>query len=352
MLVANCTSTDDSEQVAISALDESLARDLKIGAIFVVFIASCLGVVVPRIIKAIVPAETDLLSSTPWLCLKSVSAGVILSVAAIHLLPDAVATLQEAMPEMEYPLGYAMCVLGIMITLGSELLAVACMSIVDSKDQDGGAYGAQLIEPSNKVIADDEEPTSRVQHVEMVHHDHDSHTHEHVHEHVHASHIITETNSKTKLFLKLYVMECCIAIHSVIIGVALGSLSGNEITQIRALMAAFSFHQFFEGVSIGSAFCEISVSYPRLSYILLSLFAITVPIGIIIGMYAEKSITGEIVSGIFNAIAAGSLIYAALVEMITEDFSTVGKNNNVTKVLMFFSLCVGNVALAVIAMWA
>ena len=326
------------QEDTVTDSDTLMARDLKIWGIFVVFVASCVGVLFPRIVKATFPTETDFLSTAPWLCLKSVSSGIVLSLAVIHLLPDAVLSLQEAIPEMEYPLGYAMCIVGIMINIGSELLAVACMNIVDDNKEQDGAYGTQLVEPAARVAA------------KSI--DHEDHYCQHVHEHVHASHIITDTNSKTKLFMKFYIMECCIAIHSIIIGVAFGSMSGNELAEIRALMVAFVFHQFFEGISIGSAFCELSDVNQTLSFLLLSIFAITVPIGIIIGMFVKTSATGLIVSGIFNAIAAGSLIHNALVEMIDEDFSTIKKSSSFLKLAMFLSLCTGNLLMAVIAMWA
>lgn len=52
------------------------------------------------------------------------------------------------------------------------------------------------------------------------------------------------------------VLESGIAFHSVLIGIALG-VSDSPCT-IRPLLAALTFHQFFEGVALGSCLLQAS----------------------------------------------------------------------------------------------
>ena len=51
------------------------------------------------------------------------------------------------------------------------------------------------------------------------------------------------------------VLETGIALHSVLIGIALGV--SNSPCTIRPLLAALTFHQFFEGVALGSCLLQV-----------------------------------------------------------------------------------------------
>ena len=57
----------------------------------------------------------------------------------------------------------------------------------------------------------------------------------------------------------MQVLETGIAFHSVLIGIALGV--SNSPCTIRPLLAALTFHQFFEGVALGS--CLLQVGCPE-----------------------------------------------------------------------------------------
>lgn len=52
------------------------------------------------------------------------------------------------------------------------------------------------------------------------------------------------------------VLEMGIALHSVLIGIALGV--SNSPCTIRPLLAAITFHQFFEGIALGSCLIQAS----------------------------------------------------------------------------------------------
>lgn len=57
--------------------------------------------------------------------------------------------------------------------------------------------------------------------------------------------------SDPRALLKAYVLEGAIAVHSIIMGVSLGSMQEDELDNIKILMIAYAFHQFLEGISLG-----------------------------------------------------------------------------------------------------
>jgi solute carrier family 39 (zinc transporter), member 1/2/3 len=95
-----------------------------------------------------------------------------------------------------------------------------------------------------------------------------------------------------------------------------------------SLLIAVTFHQLFEGLSLGIRIASLPASSNRttsLKAVLAVLFAITVPIGISIGLLTlrRNGVNGpqlQFVQGIMSAVSAGMLVYAACVEMLAGDF--------------------------------
>lgn len=150
--------------------------------------------------------------------------------------------------------------------------------------------------------------------------------------------------------VKLYVLEIAIAIHSVIIGFGFGATDTSRGTDIEVLMIAFCFHQFFEGVGL-----SVAVSHSSLDVSMVTkfgiFFAVTFPIGVILGLFVSVSEAQQLMQGIANALAAGILIQASLVEMISVDFNDERlKGFYLLKLLMFFCLVGGFVAMSALAL--
>jgi zinc transporter 1/2/3 len=75
-------------------------------------------------------------------------------------------------------------------------------------------------------------------------------------------------------------------IHSLVIGLTLAITSGSDFT---SLLVAVTFHQLFEGLSLGIRIASLPAPkgrVPWLRAVLAVLFAITVPVGISIGLLA------------------------------------------------------------------
>ncbi|KAM3551702.1 hypothetical protein MY1884_004137 [Beauveria asiatica] len=125
-----------------------------------------------------------------------------------------------------------------------------------------------------------------------------------------------------KMSANITLLEGGILFHSVFVGMTLSiTVDGFVI-----LLIAFVFHQAFEGLGLGSRIA--AVPYPRGSirpWLLVVAFGITAPLGQAIGLgvrnsYDPNSAFGLIIVGVFNAISSGLLIYAALVDLLAQDF--------------------------------
>jgi len=111
----------------------------------------------------------------------------------------------------------------------------------------------------------------------------------------------------------VFLSEASISVHSVLIGLALGITTGDEIVP---LLIALTFHQFLEGVAIGTAAIYAGMKI-RTVAILALVFSLTTPVGIAIGIgvrssFNENDPTALYTQGILDAICAGLLIFLAL----------------------------------------
>lgn len=156
------------------------------------------------------------------------------------------------------------------------------------------------------------------------------------------------------LFL-LQVLELGIVSHSIIIGLSLG-VSQSPCT-IRPLIAALSFHQFFEGFALGG--CISQAQFRTLHATLMAcFFAFTTPMGIAIGtsissFYNPDSPRALIIEGTLDSISAGILVYMSLVDLIAADFLSKRMSCNLRlQVASYFALFLGAGLMSSLAIWA
>ena len=124
-------------------------------------------------------------------------------------------------------------------------------------------------------------------------------THGLVDSHKHSADMIADPDGN-KALIKAIVMEVSIAVHSIIIGFNLGTLPEDSLEEVKILMIAFSFHQFLEGVSLGTAVITQTGFSLKAKSLFGLFFSLTLPIGIIIGMTSTSDAeddTGLLVAG-------------------------------------------------------
>ncbi|KAG5950754.1 hypothetical protein E4U53_004453 [Claviceps sorghi] len=123
--------------------------------------------------------------------------------------------------------------------------------------------------------------------------------------------------------LQCLLLEAGILFHSVFIGMAISVATGPAFV---VFLIAISFHQSFEGLALGSRIAAIP--FPNKSirpWLMVLAYGLTTPLGQAIGlivhkMYDPASMAGLLVVGFMNAVSAGLLLYAGLVQLLAEDF--------------------------------
>ncbi|TYJ21385.1 hypothetical protein E1A91_A08G060800v1 [Gossypium mustelinum] len=175
-----------------------------------------------------------------------------------------------------------------------------------------------------------------------------------VHVHAHASSISVSTQL-LRYRVVSQVLELGIVVHSVIIGISLGASESPKT--IKPLVAALTFHQFFEGMGLGGCILQAKLK-ARSVAIMVLFFALTTPVGIGIGIgisntYNENSPTALVLEGMLNAASAGILIYMALVDLLAADFMNPKlQNNGKVGASAGVSLLLGSALMSLLAVWA
>ncbi|KAI4862643.1 Zinc/iron permease [Hypoxylon rubiginosum] len=160
-----------------------------------------------------------------------------------------------------------------------------------------------------------------------------------------------------RMSMNITLLEGGILFHSVFVGMTVSiTIEGFVI-----LLVAILFHQMFEGLGLGSRIA--AVPYPKGSirpWLLVFAFGTTAPIGQAIGLIARNSYDpnsafGLIIVGIFNSISSGLLIYAALVDLLAEDFLSEESNKVLTtkdKKVAFMFVLLGAIGMSIVGAFA
>lgn len=132
-------------------------------------------------------------------------------------------------------------------------------------------------------------------------------------------------DEQKRLMLQCLLLEAGILFHSVFIGMAISVATGPPFI---VFLIAIAFHQTFEGLALGSRIA--GVKFPRSSprpWLMVLAYGTTTPLGQAIGLvvhryYDPQSQTGLLMVGVMNAVSSGLLLFAGLVQLLSEDFLT------------------------------
>ncbi|MBA0686465.1 hypothetical protein Goari_014067, partial [Gossypium aridum] len=319
--------------------NKSLALKYKIAAIASILVAGAIGVCFPLLGKVIEALRPD---KNLFFLVKAFAAGVILSTGFIHVLPDATENLTspclKEKPWGEFPFAGLLAMTAAIGTLMVDVFATS-------------HYTKSHLHKTQQSHEGDEEKTEQTENHLHVH------THA-THGHSHGSVSMLEPADSAQLLrhrVVSQVLELGIVVHSVIIGISLGASESPKT--IKPLVAALTFHQFFEGMGLGG--CISQAKFKGRSVAIMSLFfSLTTPVGIAIGIaitnaYDENSPTALIVEGLLNAASSGILIYMALVDLLAADFMNPKlQNNGILQVGASVSLLLGAGLMSLLAIWA
>uniref|UniRef100_A0A5B6YYM8 Putative zinc transporter 8-like n=1 Tax=Davidia involucrata TaxID=16924 RepID=A0A5B6YYM8_DAVIN len=242
LVLGECTCELEEED---NNKDEALKY--KLAAIASILVAGAIGVCLPmlgKIIPALQP-EKDV-----FFLIKAFAAGVILATGFIHVLPDAFEHLTSPClsdnPWGNFPFTGFVAMVSAIATLMVDAFATSYYTkshFMKNKPQ-----------PQPFINnGDDEERVG--EHAGHVH----VHTHA-THGHAHGSAAAPEDLGSLDLVrhrVISQVLELGIVVHSVIIGISLGASESPKT--IRPLVAALTFHQFFEGMGLGGCISQVSL---------------------------------------------------------------------------------------------
>merc|ERR1712048_1340292 len=136
-----------------------------------------------------------------------------------------------------------------------------------------------------------------------------------------------------------------LSIHSIVEGVATGA--GNDAGAVGFVVLAIICHKGFAAFAVGSANLSLWRAQKRMLWAgLVTWFALTGSVGILVGMAASADLEGQATAAV-TAVAAGSLLSVGITEMLMPALSDP-KCIGVKLALATTSTC----AMSLLAVWA
>ncbi len=224
----------------------------------------------------------------------SFAGGVLLAAGLIHLLADASDGFASTYPDLDYPAAFAIATAAFLLVLGLERVIPRAL--------EGG----------------DKEDTPE------------------------AAALLNASQSKG---LTPYLLLLTLSIHSLIAGVTLGI---STAAGAGVLLIAILAHKGAAGFALGSIFEEADVP-PRTRIPALLVFVCSTPLGVILGGLAIEAF-GEgsgAAEAWFKAIAAGTFLYIATLDIVREEFFPGGTNRGRRLIWAFL----GAGLMALVAIW-
>lgn len=143
-----------------------------------------------------------------------------------------------------------------------------------------------------------------------------------------------------------YLLALVLAIHSIITGIALGL--ERHIIAAAAILLAILAHKTTAAMALGISLNREHIPERR-SRNLMWMFYVTTPIGIVFGTWWSGLLQGPsgiIAEAIFDALAAGTFFYIAIVDILVEELKGPRLG------WLFLSTITGFSIMALVAVWA
>lgn len=377
--------TEPAPVCEIEEVGESY-RQLRIASIFVIFVGSALGAILPIYLARLQKMRVPKLA---FFVAKYFGSGVILATAWIHLLAPAAESLATPCLEPylgEYPWAFAIGLMTVMLMFLIEMLAMRfdmfgsaghshgtrghdpSLAILKQRSHEGSTNGSVPHETRTEGVVAAENGDAhrgvgaatggktrvvpgRQNDVSYPPggEDHMLHDEEHAAGDRNAAFAAQMT--------AIFILEFGVVFHSIFIGFTLAVAS-----EFIVLFVVLVFHQTFEGLGLGSRLATAPWSARRrwVPYLLGAIYALSTPIAIAVGLGVRANLqTGSahalIVEGVFDAISAGILMYTALVELLAHEFMFNPHMRSARlRMQLFAYLCVaiGAGLMALLGRWA
>ena len=289
----------------------------------------------------------------PYSQLRLVGTGVILATAFVHMLPEALANFASPCLSAGWQSYSAFAgVFCMMASFALQLLELAAVEnierirakkVMDKLSQD--------VEKSQTVSLDSSstESTARNSSVDGPHEENDHHGH------VHGAGLFEDGDAFKHM--GTLILELGIVMHSIIVGITLSNTGTEEFT---TLLIALVFHQFFEGVALGTRINDMNIDGWKRPALMGTLFMIMTPIGCAIGIgihssFNPNSSSSILASAILDSLSAGILLYNAYISLMSQEINQnpeFRKSSLSRKFVCFMSMYAGAGLMALLGKWA
>jgi solute carrier family 39 (zinc transporter), member 1/2/3 len=267
---------------------------LKMSAIVLVFGAGMLGGLLPWRVAASRRSESYLGWGNAF------AGGVLIAAGLIHLLGDAADGFGGLWPDVDYPWAFTIAAAAFLLILGIErvLPRTARMPV-----------GSGLLgnDPESDALVEAAEESKRYP----------------------------------------YLLLLTLSIHSIIAGMALGAQ--QSVAGFIIIVIAILAHKSAAGFALGVSLHRIGTDFKRARGLVIG-FSVMTPLGIILGtaISAILDSTGEqVFEALFDAIAAGTFLYIASLDIIREEFVPPRQDRRIKWLWAAFGLTL----MAVVAIW-
>eukprot|EP01018_Ginkgo_biloba_P032898 Gb_28845 [translate_table: standard] len=283
-----------------SCRDSAASLKLKLIAIAAILVGSFIGLCIPIVARSCTYFKVG---SRLFFLVKAFAGGVILAAGFVHVLPDAFESLTSQClaenPWSQFPFAGFVAMIAALITLFVDVSATVFSEKLKIANE-----APRIADQSQGGHSDGKSPFQMP---------------------------LLLLLWRGIVLLRRLVLDIGIMAHSVIIGISFGT--SERPCTIRPLVAALTFHQFFEGMGLGGSIAQAEFR-SKASVAMAILFSFTTPLGIAVGMgissmYKKNILRAMVVEGLLNSASAGILIYMALVDLIATDFLS----NNTQSVL-------------------
>ena len=179
------------------------------------------------------------------------------------------------------------------------------------------------ITENKKIELKNSDTRDQFNRVQAPPHDHKGDAHVH-HGHQHAA--VQKGASYSSAMFILAAM----GIHGLFEGLAYGVSNTEE--EVLTMFFAIGAHKWCDSLVVGISFVSAELPY-KMSIILTIFLSLFTPMGILIGYFASSN---RVLTGIFQAISAGTFLYISCAEILIEEFAIADK-----KIWKFFMYALG-----------
>lgn len=336
-------------------------QQLHVASIFILFLASALGVAVP-----LAPKYSTKLAAHPYLIVlgKCAGIGVMISCGLVHMiLPSTESLTSDCLPTFfntSYPaFSFVFALLAVLCSHLTEFLLVSYVSgsshVRDSHpiQSTPGEEESDEELPSRKKMLDDEENFEGTSTKQAGSEEADA-------AELPVRDLAAEGLKlhKAQQFTETLLTEFSLSVHSIFIGIALGV---SDSSTLVALLIALVFHQILEGVALGCRLADGALG-SRIVLLFGGVFAVSGPFGVVVGIGVYRTLNPNgaaflLVQGVFDGLCGGLLLYAGF-QLLMRDFRDdverhcLGTRRVAMIVGMFAAMWLSALAMSVIGAWA